>query len=585
MKKTLPVLLALVFVQQILIAQQAIEILESDEINCNVSSTGDLFNRFLDENLPGFEAPAGSGLRTMYAANLWIGGMSEEQTLKLAAETYEESGQDWFPGPLTNDGSASVSLETQEQWNQVWSANSEDVHNHQTYFNALAAGQPDPFQGSYIIPDWFFEWPAHGNISLGQDFYIAPFWDYNNNQFYDPENGDFPAFCGDQCLFFVFNDKGNIHTESQGQSIGLEIRAMVYSFDSTDPDIANTMFVKYIVINQGSETLTDTYVGLWNDFDLGNPSDDFVGTNVRTASNYAYNGDNLDEASSASAGYQETLPIQSMMILSGPYLDEDNLDNPLPDEIESAATGSYGPAGMGFGDGIADNERYGLCSSLAYANTSHPVTGVPQSPIGYYNYLRHAWLNGGEIVFSDYMYPGTSDPLNIGTDGVPTDMWNETTSNNAPGDRLMLAAMGPFTFSPGDYNPIDFAYVFSGGDEPDSMDPFVSHENREIAIKNYYRNQLYNCEYGVLLLSADEITHTTHVGVFPNPADDLLQISTTGFTGNVMLTISDATGRSVITENIYAGVQTMDVSFLNPGFYNLIIRDQKSQAVARLIVR
>ena len=88
-----------------------------------------------------------------------------------------------------------------------------------------------------------------------------------------------------------------------------------------------------------------------------------------------------------------------------------------------------------------------------------------------------------------------------------------------------------------------------------------------------------------MLLSADELEKAARVGVFPNPADDQIQISTTGFTGNVILTISDATGRSVLTEKMNAGVQTMNVSFLSPGVYNLIIQDQKKQAVTRLIVR
>jgi hypothetical protein len=33
-----------------------------------------------------------------------------------------------------------------------------------------------------------------------------------------------PLF-GDQNIWWVFNDKGNIHTESGGQPIGMEIRA------------------------------------------------------------------------------------------------------------------------------------------------------------------------------------------------------------------------------------------------------------------------------------------------------------------------------------------------------------------------
>jgi hypothetical protein len=35
---------------------------------------------------------------------------------------------------------------------------------------------------------------------------------------------------GDQTIWWVFNDKGNVHTETGGESIGLEIRAQAFAF-------------------------------------------------------------------------------------------------------------------------------------------------------------------------------------------------------------------------------------------------------------------------------------------------------------------------------------------------------------------
>ena len=87
-------------------------------------------------------------------------------------------------------------------------------------------------------------WPAHPkNAGFGQDYYLAPFYD---NPFgtagadgdYNPEDGDSPwyddimgrddilcgsdrriSLFGDETHWWVFNDKGNIHTETQGEPI------------------------------------------------------------------------------------------------------------------------------------------------------------------------------------------------------------------------------------------------------------------------------------------------------------------------------------------------------------------------------
>ena len=62
---------------------------------------------------------------------------------------------------------------------------------------------------------------------------------------------------GDQTYYWIFNDKGNIHSESQGEPIGMEIRAQ--AFASTNDEVNNMQFPNYVLINQGTQTLTDTY--------------------------------------------------------------------------------------------------------------------------------------------------------------------------------------------------------------------------------------------------------------------------------------------------------------------------------------
>jgi hypothetical protein len=598
MKKIVLISFALIVSHLSVFAQQAIGVLESNTIRCNVSATGDLFNRFDDENLPGYESPAGSMLQTIYASNLWIVGSSVEQSWGLAAEMYQE-GNDWFPGPLSNDGVASTTELSQAAWNNVWSANANDVQNHQIYFNAVSNGLPDPFPNGYSIPDWFFTWPAHGNLAENQDYYIAPFFDYNENGMYDPNNGDFPSFCGDQCLFFVFNDVGGIHSESGGAALGLEVQGMLYSFDTDeDENLNHTVFLKYKVINRSSYTYTDVHIGLWNDFDIGNGQDDYIGTNVRRSSIYAYNGDAFDEAVSSSLGYGENLPIQSVVLLAGPSMDDDLMDNPLPDNLHSVVTNSYGPAAYGFGDGIVDNERLGFSSSAYFANSSHPVIGSPDLPSEYANYLRNRWKDGSTVysggnglnstgvtdVPAAYMFPGSSDPLNSGTNGVEVQVWDEFSAGNIPGDRRILGVTGPFTFMPGDHHVLDFAFVLSQTQEAGNDDSLAFHEAREIAVKQYFDQNLVECQNGQMLLSTTEQPLNAGVRIFPNPANEFMRLSTFGLNGPKQVKMYNSLGGLVYSEMMNGNNTGLNISHLPGGCYVLSIEDSINRVVTPVII-
>ncbi len=94
--------------------------------------------------------------------------------------------------------------------------------------------------------------------------------------------------------WWVFNDKGNQHTETGGQPIGMEIRAQGFAF-STNDEVNNMTFYNYVLINRGTQTLTNTYFGQYADPDLGCSDDDFTGCDVQRGLGYVYNWDDDDE--------------------------------------------------------------------------------------------------------------------------------------------------------------------------------------------------------------------------------------------------------------------------------------------------
>ncbi len=452
-----------------------------------------------------YEVPKGSGVSSIYAGSLWMGGISPDQQLKLAAITFRASGNDYWPGPLTNDGTASVNETTCEQYDRFFVSFRQDAQKHRAYYDCIQAGGTD-CATDYAIPGYFYEYPAIGNTAAGQDLYLAPFYDYDNDGFYNPQNGDYPWYdflreinCaerrredivplyGDQTFYWIFNDKGNAHTESQGQPIGMEIRAQAFAFTSND-EVNNMTFYNYVLINQGSQTLTETYFGSWVDADLGTSVDDYVGCDVQRGLGYCYNGDAFDETTASSLGYGANPPAVGVDFFEGPYQDADNKDNPLTTDILEAIDEDgipYKGLGIGYGDGVVDNERFGMRKFVYYNNSQNPVNGEPALPSHFYNYMRGFWKNGQRMNYggngasganvteinADYMFPDDTDPLHWGTGGVITEDWSEESEGNPPNDRRFIQAAGPFTLKPGDYNNITLGVVWA---RANSGNPFES---------------------------------------------------------------------------------------------------------------
>ena len=457
-----------------------------------------------------YEVPKGGGISSLYAGALWMGGISPDQQLKLAALTFRGRGNDYWTGPLTNDGSAEIDAEVCNQYDEFFVSTRSDAQRHRQYFDAVAGGTVDEeFPDGYAMPSYFRDYPAHGNTEANQDYYLAPFKDYDGNGFYSPDNGDYPWYdflqeidCknrkredivplyGDRNFYWIFNDKGNVHSESQGEPIGMEIRAQAFAF-STNDEVNNMTFHNYVLINQGTQTLANTYFGVWVDADVGTATDDYVGCDVQRGLGYSYNGDAVDEPSSSSQGYGENPPAVGIDFFEGPYQDTDSIDNPLTSNFSNAIDSlgiPYEGIGIGYGDGIVDNERFGMRRFVYYNNSGNQINGEPSTPLHFYNYMNGIWKNGQKMAYggdgvsaatvanldieADYMFPGDTDPFNWGTGGTTVEPWTEVTSGNPPADRRFIQAAGPFTLEPGDYNNITMGVVWAratAGDPEESV--------------------------------------------------------------------------------------------------------------------
>lgn len=433
--------------------------LNINNVRTTIFTSGDMWWD-LNTN-PKYEVPKGGGKHSQFASALWIGGVDNGGNLKVAAMTYRQTGNDFWPGPLDMT-TASIDQTTCSQYDRHWKVTRADVEEY--IANCIPGSGAIP---GYDIPDDIESWPGNGDQSLNQDQYLAPFRDLNNNGTYDVYNCEYPDYditgqlgCqaqlyGDQTLWWVFNDKGNVHSETGGNPIGIEVHAQAFAF-ATNDEINNMTFYKYKIINRSVFQVKDCYFGQWDDSDIGKYNDDYVGCDVVRGLGFSYNGDADDDGQ---FGYGLNPPAAGLDFFQGPIADA--------------------------GDGI-DNDRDGaideqgeliIMSKFVYYNNDFSMIGNPENAQHIYNYLRGIWKDNTPMVYGgnghgsgtpcDFMFPGSTDQaIGWGTGGVTGNPnvqppWDETSVGNTPADRRYLQSAGPFTLEAGAVNYITIGAVWA----------------------------------------------------------------------------------------------------------------------------
>ncbi len=473
-----------------------------------------------------YEVPKGSGKQALFAGGIWIGGVDVNGQLRLAAKTYRSQGNDYWPGPLisSGEGIASVTPDICSRYDKHHKITKEEVEEFRSWYNADAITKDKDFP-DYSVPLVIQEWPAHGPTDAGAyDYYLAPFADVDGDGVYNYLNGDYPNFIfdnsggcnyaperraenlnsasqklfGDMTMWWVYNDKGNIHTQSPGAAaIGMEIRGQAFAF-STNDELNNMTFYNYQVINRSTFTLADAYFGVWTDADLGDADDDFVGCDVAQGLGYLYNGKPVDGDGSGKT-YGASPPAIGIDFFEGPYQDLNSKDDlsswEEANRVNLDCQNGYGLNsdkewvqmgqgdifngninGLNFGDGIVDNERWGMRRFIYNNIDGNPGQQDPETAVEFYNYLKGIWKDGVPMTYgktgyrdgtlnANFMFPNNTDQCGWGTGGEKQADWNEETANNGgsndPNDRRFVQSAGPFTLEPGAVNDITIGVVWA----------------------------------------------------------------------------------------------------------------------------
>lgn len=580
--------LTLITIKQVY-AQTQFRTLDPGNIAATFNNSGSLF---WDQNhTQQFEAPKHSGVHSVFATSLCVGALNTQTgDLYLAGTMFNTNGTDFYPGPVTDS-----SYRTLEQikYNRIWKVSCSEVENFKAYSACdlnPACNTVTQFPG-YTIPNDILEWPTNGDTLKGQDKNLAPFFDANSDGDYNVNDGDYPLIeKGDVMLYFLLNDQGP-HTETGGKPLGFDFHVTAYAYEkANEKAIDNTIFINYRIVNRSSNSYYNTYFGIFTDFDLGNGRDDYIGSDPYLNLYYTYNGDNFDEDGFGALGYKDTLAAQGVAFLGGPKLDDDGIDNPSSFNNPGLSNG------FGFGDGIIDNERLGM-SNFMYFNNSNNTMGNPSSALDYYNYMNSIWKTGSKLAYggsgnpstcstpftcntAKYAFPGTSDTSGLGTQGNTQIPWDESLVSRPPGDRRGIGSIGGFTFPSGASKELDIAYVFARSDSANNPTDAIR------KLKHYVRSLTLDsltssCTTFPVGLH-ESVPTKLEVGVFPNPAKDVLNINSNS---ELSYKVYNVLGAIQLQGEFKKGSNQIRIRNLHSGTYLIQTFSETSRKTVKFIKR
>jgi|GEM_PF-367413 hypothetical protein len=527
----------------------------------------------------------------LFTSAMWIGGYTNGQ-IRTAAMTYRQNGFDFWPGPLDTTN-ASIDNATMNAYDKVWKINRFDIANFIYNWNA-----GNVQNGTFAPVSAILNWPAQGTGNYSRK--MAPYVDVNNNGIYDPiHDGDYPLIKGDQMIWSVFNDNANRHTETGSiNNLGIEIHASAYAFTCpgiTDSNVVlnNTTFYNYQIFNRSTNRYDSTYISLWEDADLGNYQDDYVGCDVMNDFGYIYNADNYDEDFSTNTGYHSNLPVFACNILSGPIADAgDGIDNNHNCQIDEPG------------------EKCLMSGYTYYNNTGDPMNGNPPSATGYnayYNLMASRWENGTPMTYGNqglttggavckYLYPGNSDPYGFGLGGncnnpvaPPFGGWTEIQAGNAEGDRRFMVNVGKFTMQPGSMSELDYALVFtqdSANCDSNNLCVINSAVKDNQRVKRWFNTNTYpSCLNLSNVGIAKNIAPQLNLTLYPNPANTNVYVEFATAQKNVTIEVFDMLGNIVqgLQYNEMGKYAIIPVSVLQSGVYLVKIQSAEGTANKKFI--
>ncbi len=353
------------------------------------------------------EFPAGSDIHFIFSSGFFVSGMIGGE-LWASGVASASRVQDYIEGSFGTDrGDAN---------NKIYVVSSQDA------------------AGSDAYADWA------NAVAAGADFV-----DTDDNGSYDPAV-DKPDLLGDQMLWFTLNDGVAVGNRAWpgAKIVGMEVQVTAWAF-ARGGALGNIAFIRFRLVNKGTDTIEDMYFSSWHDPDLGEYTDDLIGCDVELSAGFTYN-------EGSDGAYGDAPPVFLVDFFQGPLVAS-------PGDTAQLVRGPN----LGV-ETVLDHRVLGMSSFTQYKQ-GDPSLGDPDTQEEARFYMTGLTQQGEVFEPTERGTGGSaSDDPNFWYSGDPESQTGWLQSGGD--DQRMLLNTGAFRMEPGDVQDIVTGFVVGQGDGP-----------------------------------------------------------------------------------------------------------------------
>ncbi|HSW55549.1 MAG TPA: hypothetical protein VLH59_10700, partial [Ignavibacteriaceae bacterium] len=374
-------------------------------------------------------------------------------------------------------------------------------------------------------------------VALGADFYdgdgdgIYNPVDLNGNNQWDPDE-DKPDILGDETYWCSYSDGVPIEERRwAGEPLGIEIKQTIFAFETDQLPLANTIFIRYKIVNTGTvvSKLDDIIFGHAYDADIGNIVNNLGGTDIGRNAHYCY-GD-------STCFFPGMTPLTFLVdFLAGPvsyvpgvsfhdYNGNGTFENGIDFPYDTAYTFS-GPLGVQVYIGATNLK---MKAGVTYAD-GDVGQGEPWNPVEARNYLNGLQRRGAEADPCTYPYGEVRGGIDCHTinpyywysgDPVANVGWlnKYSTENHA------MLSLKSFTLETDQVKDVMIAYII--GTDSDALNSVNAAKELSDDIQELYEN---NFGYPIVLSADEPVAELNNFKLeqnYPNPFNPSTKIKFT----------------------------------------------------------
>lgn len=502
--------------------------LEHNNVSAHISDAGTFFYDFVNQKR-GYEVPKSSGLSPIYSTQIWFAAKDAQGEIHFTQGGMPNEGNDIFNGPISNPGTYST-LDYQNKWNNsIWNICQTDIDNFKLQFLCnLDPNCNEVYPLTNEVIQTINSWPAHGNVNSGQSFYLAPFFDYNSDGYYDPTSGDYPIIKGCCATYMIQNDAANQHSYTNSDSIGIEIHTMLYQYKTWDY-LNEATFIDILAINKSNTNYPEFIHSIAMDADIGNPDDDYFGCDSLKNLTYFYNADNDDVAGLQILGYGVNPPAIGIVNL------HKNMTSSVP-----------------YSDfGLSISNKWNLMDGIK-------ADGSP-------------WFNPNSVE-TKYVFSGNPN--------IPND-WSAVSVGHSDFEAKSLSSVNYGSFNVGDTLKQSYAIIYAReGNHLENVQKIIDFASD---VQYFFDNESdFPCTNGTMNL---EIQKDYNITISPNPTSGIVNIINYD-ENSLTISVLDLQGK-IILKNPVSNSESIQIDLNNQrsGVYFFHFKTQSGHSVKKVIIK